>query len=415
MRVSGQTDVHTDSAQLLRQAATAGFVRRVNRGAVLDYLRRHGPVSRTQIARDLRMSLPTVMRIVQALESEGLVRSQGMQASTGGRPPSLIEFNGSAYAVIGIDLGGTKVLGTLADLSGHIQHEIYQRHSSEAPDVTPGENLDRLCDLIAELVATPRPAGQRLRGIGVGVPSIVTPETGFVHWAPGLGWRDLPLKRILSERFGLPVYVENDVNLAALGEMSFGAGRGATNLVFIAIGTGIGAGVIIGGSLYHGQHQAAGEIGYLVPGPQYLGRQYDFFGALESFASGKGVADRARQLLASRGHVVSNGQITAEDVFAAARAGEAWAQQVVDETVDYLGLAIANIGALLDPEVVILGGGVALSEDLLIQPIQRRLAGVIPHVPRILPSPLGRRAAALGAITLVLDGVDGPFVLQRSS
>jgi glucokinase len=393
----------------MNRTVTASLMRSINRSVILDFIRQNSPVARSAIARRLSMSLPTVMRIVDELMEEDLVRLQGTSESTGGRPRALLEFNGDAYAVVGVDLGGTKMFGTVADLSGTVQHEIHISHG----DNGPSDPLERLCELIKSLLNAPRPPGQRIRGIGVGAPGFTLIPEGIVTWAPSLGWRDLPLKEILADCFDEPVFVENDVNLAALGEWGFGVGRGARNLVCIAVGTGIGAGIIIDGALYRGHNQAAGEIGYLLPGPEFLGQHYDQFGALEGLASGIGIAERGRQLLEKEGMPVQSGELGAEDVFAAARKGESWAQQVVSETVDYLSLAIAGVSSLLDPEIIVLGGGVARSADLLIEPILRRLDGVVPFVPQLVASPLGRRAAVMGAIMLVLNATTERFVVRR--
>jgi len=382
-------------------------MRSINRSAVLDLIRRNSPIARSQIAERLGVSLPTVMRIVDDLIAEDLVRPQGSSEFTGGRPRSLLEFNGKAYAVVGVDLGGTKMFGTVADLAGTVQCEI----NVPLVDGNPDSNLERLCALIEDLLKAERPPGQRIRGIGIGAPGITLSSPGIVTWAPSLGWRDLPLKEILVKHFGLPVFVENDVNLAALGEQGFGAGRGVRNLVCITVGTGIGAGIIIGGALYRGHHEAAGEIGYLPPGIEFLGRHYEEFGALESLASGIGIAERASQLLAQEGRTVPS-ELSAQEVFAAARQGEPWAQQVVNETADYLSLAIACVSTLLDPEVIILGGGVARSADILIDLILQRLEGVVPFVPRLVASPLGRRAAVMGAIMLVLNATTEHVVVH---
>lgn len=394
----------------MRRSATTSTVRNINRSAILDLLRERSPISRSQIARQLNMSLPTVMRIVEELMEEDLVRLHGMGESTGGRPSSLLEFNGNAYAVVGVDLGGTKMFGTVADLSGTIQHELFIPHEGGNG---PHDHLEELCRFIEMLLEAPRPPWQRIRGIGVGAPGFTLVPEGIVTWAPSLGWQDLPLQNILSDRYDLPVFVENDVNLTALGEWGFGAGRGARNLVSIAIGTGIGAGIILGGALYRGHNQAAGEVGYLLPGVEFLGQRYDQFGALESLASGIGIAERAHQRLEQEEKPIPTEGLSAHCVFAAARSGESWAQQVVSETVDYLSLAIANISTLLDPEVIILGGGVARSADLLIDPIKQRLAGALPFLPRLVASPLGRRAAAMGAIMLVLNATTEYFVVKR--
>ena len=394
----------------MRQSVTARLMRNINRSAILELIREESPISRSQVARQLNMSLPTVMRIVDDLMEEDLVRLRGIGESTGGRPSSLLEFNGDAYAVVGVDLGGTKMFGTVADLSGIIQHERYIPHKH---DNGPQQYFDELCEFIQMLLDAPRPPGQRIRGIGVGAPGFTLVPEGVVTWAPSLGWRDLPLQDMLSDCFDMPVFVENDVNLTALGEWGFGAGRGTSNLVSIAIGTGIGAGIIIGGALYRGHNQGAGEVGYLLPGVEFLGRSYDQFGALESLASGTGIAKRACQLLEQENKPIPSQELTAHDVFAAARAGEAWAQQVISETIDYLSLAIASISSLLDPEIIVLGGGVARSADLLIEPILQRLEGVVQFVPQMVASPLGRRAAAMGAIMLVLNATTEYFVVKR--
>jgi glucokinase-like ROK family protein len=301
------------------------------------------------------------------------------------------------------------MFGTVADLSGTIQHELYIAHRKHDG---PSDYVERLCEMIETLLDAPRPPGQRIRGMGIGAPGVTLTPEGIVTWAPSLGWRDLPLQEILNDRFDVPVFVENDVNLAALGEFGFGAGRGAQNLVTIAVGTGIGAGIIIGGILYRGHNQAAGEVCYMLPGTEFLGQHYDEFGALECLASATGVVKRARQLMMQEGMSLLE-ELSAEDVFAAARSGEPWAQQVVSETVDYLSLAIANISATLDPEVIILGGGVAHSADLLIEPILQRIEGVVPFVPRLVASPLERRAVVMGAIMLVLNLTTEYFAVKQ--
>jgi predicted NBD/HSP70 family sugar kinase len=299
--------------------------------------------------------------------------------------------------------------GTIADLGGTIQEEIYQTWDEEGKK----DSVGKVCELIDRLLGTPRPDGQTVRGIGIGAPGVTYYERGVVAWAPSLGWRDLPFKQILEDRYGLPVIVENDVNLAALGEYGFGAAKGSASLVCMAIGTGIGAGIVIDRQIYRGFHQTAGEIGYLPPDISYLNQNYEGFGALESIASGTGIAQRGNALLHKLGLPVPENGLSAEDVFQKARLGEAWARQVVDESVMYLAFAIAAISALIDPEVIILGGGVARSADVLIGPIQEKLAGVIPSPPRLIQSTLGFRATVLGAILMVLDETTQHVAIER--
>jgi glucokinase-like ROK family protein len=394
-----------------RRAANAGVIRSINRSAVLDLIRLQSPISRSEIARQLGLSAPTLTRIVEALVVEDLVVMVGKAESSGGRPSALLAFNGAAHAAVGIDLGGTKMFGAVSDLTGSVAHEIYARHG------TRGEAaIEELCTLVESLLRQPRPAGQSIRGIGVGAPGLTFSREGIVAFAPALDWHDVPLKRILSQRFNLPVFVENDVNLAALGEMGFGAGRGSRDLVCIAIGTGIGAGVIVDGALYRGHHHAAGEIGYLVPGVEFLDQQAERFGVFETLASGTAIGKRARRSLVRPGSLAAAdgpdgegragtaGERDAAAVFAAARGGEPWARKIVGEIVDLLSVAISGIASLLDPEVIVLGGGVAGSADMMIEPILARLQGKLLFMPRLAVSTLGYRAAVMGAVQLVLDG-----------
>jgi glucokinase len=390
---------------------TGTDMRGINRSAILELIRRESPISRTLIAKRLNVSLPTVMRIVDELTAEDLVRPQGTTEWSGGRRRSLLEFNAEGHVVVGIDLGGTKMFGAIADLGGNILDEVdISRHGS-----TGEESYDRLVELIDTLLASPKLEGRRIRGIGVGAPGITRHREGIVNWAYTLNWKDYPLKAKLVERYGLPIVVDNDVNLAALGELWFGAGQNAQNMVLIAIGTGIGAGIIIDGALYRGAREASGEIGQIIPGREFLGRRYAEFGALESLASGTGIAERARQALNGRRDPADLESLLAEDVFDAARQGEEWAQAVIDETVDYLSIAIANISVSFDPELIVLGGGVTRSADLLVEPILHRIDGAIPTLPRLVVSPLGRRAAAMGAITNVLHNTTDFYVVHKLS
>ena len=394
-----------------RRAANASVIHSLNRSAVLDLIRLHSPISRSEVTRRLGLSAPTLTRIIDELVVEDLVALVGKAARSTGRPSGLLAFNGAAHAAVGIDLGGTKMFGAVSDLTGSVAHEIYARHGARGETA-----IEELCGLIDNLLRQPRPAGQSIRGIGIGAPGLTLSRDGIVAFAPALDWHDVPLKRILSQRFNLPVFVENDVNLAALGEMGYGAGRGSRDLVCITIGTGIGAGVIVDGALYRGHHLAAGEIGYLVPGVEYLDRQAEAFGVFESLASGTAIGKRARRTLAETdssaspdgadrgGRAGTAGEADAESVFAAARRGELWAKEVVGQTVDLLSVAISSIAALLDPEVIVLGGGVSGSADMMIEPILARLQGKLLFMPRLAVSKLGYRAAVMGAVQLVLDG-----------
>jgi len=380
---------------------TAKLMRLLNRSSVLDLIRQIKSISRSEISRTLNISLPTITRIIDELLEKNLVVYKDKRQHSGGRPRALISLNSEGHAVIGVDLGGTKMYGAVADIGGHIQNEIYLPWEYAYPD--PDKSLKILFELIEQLLGKHRPENQVIRGIGIGAPSITQHPEGIVTWAPSLGWRELPLQAILQERYSLPVCVENDVNLAALGEYGFGVGKGVSSLVCIAIGTGIGSGIVIDRQIFRGAHQSAGEIGYLLPGLEYVGQKNKLFGALERVASGTGIASRAQSKLRNLETQFHLEDITSEEVFNAARNGEPWAQEVVDETIDYYCLAVSAVSTLIDPEMIVLSGGIARSADLLIEPIITRLEGVIPSIPKLVASKLGYQAAVMGAIMLILD------------
>ena len=363
-------------------------------------MRQSGAVSCSEIARQLNLSTPTVAHILNDLVKLKLIRSVGHRSEHRiGRPSELFEFHGSKHVVIGLDLGGTKLLGAVIDLEGNIQKEI---QNASCPGDTQ-KNLDLVYQIVQELIESNHPSQVDILGVGVGAPGVTRADEGIVTWAPGLGWRDLSLATRLSELFHLPISIENDVNLATLGELDFGAGRGVKNLVCIAIGTGIGSGIVIDGALYRGHNQGAGEIGYLPPGIGYLNHHYDQFGALESLASGKAIGERARQLLLDGGQSSLPDRFGAKEVFEAARRQEAWALKIVGEEVNYLALGVAAYACLLNPDMIILTGGVSRASDLLIAPILERIEGVVPFIPKLVASSLGNRAALLGAIPLILN------------
>src|SRR5512143_511398 len=390
---------------------TAQDMRSINRSAILETIRSEGPISRNAIADRLDVSLPTVMRVVDDLIKEDLIHPQSATQWTGGRRRALLEFNPEGQVVIGVDLGRTKMFGAIADLAGNVLGEAdLNRHRASGE-----KNFQRLTELIDTLLAHPRLQGRRLRGIGVGAPGVTQHKEGVVTWAYTLQWHDYPLKAKLVERYNLPIAVDNDVNFAALGELWFGAEQNVSNMVFITIGTGIGAGIIIDGALYRGAHEASGEIGNMLPDREFLGKRHQEFGALETIASGTGIAERARQALKGRRKPEELERLLAEDVFDAVRQGQAWARKLIDETVDCLAVAIANLTVMFDPELIVLGGGVTRSADLLIEPILCRIAGTIPAPPRLVVSSLEHRAVVMGAVANVLHNTSDFFMVHKLS
>jgi glucokinase len=394
-----------------RLTITASAMREINRSAILEIIRRESPIARSTIAHRLDVSLPTVMRIVDGLIDEGFVRLHGDTEWSGGRRRPLLEFNEGGHLILGVDMGGTKIYGALSDLGGNILDEVnIARHGTSGED-----SFNRLTTLIDTLLASPKLDARQVHGIGVGAPGITLHKEGIVTWANTLHWQNFPLKQRLSELYSLPITVDNDVNLAAMGELWFGAGQNTQNMVMVAIGTGIGAGIIIDGALYRGASEASGEIGNMLPGCEFLGKNFQDFGALESVASGTGIAERARIALKGERSAEELENLVAEDVFEAAKQRQEWAWKIIDETVDYLAIAIANLAVAFDPEMIILGGGVSRSAEMLVDPILQRMEGSIPTLPKLVVSSLGLRAGVMGAITNVLHNTSNFYVVHKLS
>jgi predicted NBD/HSP70 family sugar kinase len=374
--------------------SNASTIRRINRSAILDLIREQSPISPTEISRRLKISLPTVTRIVADLEAEKLVREEGKAESSGGRPRSLLAFNGSAHSVIVIDAGMPRMYGAVADLAGTIHYEDYLAHLE--PEHDPLNDLYTLIERLLDQTEQP------VRGIGIGVPGITQVPEGRVVWAPSLQWSDLPLQKMLVDRFDLPVFVENDQNLAALAEWGFGAAHGARTLVCIVLRIGIGSGIIIDGTLFRGHEQAAGEIGYFVPDTKMLGKNYARFGPLEVVLFD--MDEEGERLSLER---------TIESTLLASQNGEAWAIEQINDVIEYLALAVANVAAMLNPEVIVLNAGAVETSRTLIDSIRQRIQGMLPYVPRLVESDLGHRALALGAIVHVLNGTTNQIVVSR--
>lgn len=393
---------------------TAATMRQVNMSAVLEIMRKHSPISRTEIAEQLNVSLPTVMRIIDTLIEEDLVRPAGGVRTSGGRPRTLLEFNVSAHAIIGIDLRGSHMYGALVNIGGQVLDELYMDRSGATGEVA----FEKLCQLIEHLRKSSKLGHATVRGIGVGAPGVTLHREGIITWAPGLEWWDYPLREKLLNRFNLPIIVDNDVNLATLGEHWFGVARNSRNMVLIALGMGVGAGIIIDGVLYRGHRETSGEVGYLPPDRSFLGRSYEGFGALESQASSSVIVERARRLLADRLSAEELESLSLDTVLTAYAERQGWASVIIEDAADYLALALAAVSALLDPEVIVLGGDISESggrANLLIEQIQKRIVGVIPSVPRIVASDLGARAAVMGVITSTLHQILDYYVVRRIS
>jgi predicted NBD/HSP70 family sugar kinase len=365
----------------------------MNERTLLELIGRDGVMSRAQAARESGLSKPTVSLALNGLVEAGLVEEVGRRR--GGKGPSamLYRLNREAGWVVGIDVGKRYVRAAVADIAGSIVARRDEKNRSR----TAASLVELIGSVAHQVAADAGLAWEQVTHATVGNPGVLDPDRGLLAHSPNLpGWGRQGLVEAIRAQLGTGVSFENDVNLAALGERAHGLGRGVENFVFLSVGTGIGAGIVIHGELYRGSGGAAGEIAYLPVGP---GDPHDprhrRRGLLEDTSSASGIVRHARDL--------GLRPATAKAVFAAARRGEEGPCAVVAAEAGRIALAIATLAPLLDPELVILGGGIGLNGDLLLEPIGRELTRISPFRPRIAVSELGGEVVLHGAVSTALE------------
>lgn len=385
--------------------------RSLNKRAVLKLIRyTTGGISRAEVARRLNLSRSAVSTIVNDLLENKVIREGRSGPAKRGRRPILLEINPDNGFVVGVDAGATHLALFLCDLTARVLAEIELPMMIEMGPVACLEQLDEALD---QLLARHGVSRERVRAAGVAVPGPVNQENGMVIAPPIMpGWDRYPIRSTLQSRWEIPVVLGNDAEFGALGEWALGAGRGEKFLIYLKVGTGVGAGLVIDGQVYHGACGTAGEIGHITVaegGPRCsCGNR----GCLEAVAGGGAIARLALQAVRSGQrtrladiHPVEG--IAAQDVAEAARMGDRVAQEIVAQCGKSLGTAIASLVNLFNPSLVVIGGGVAQMGDLLLEPIRETVAArslkAAADSVRISGSVLGRRATGMGAVVQALD------------
>ena len=362
------------------RAATPPLLRSLNVQAILGVLHAAGPMSRTELARRVNISGPTTAEIVEELLEAGWLETAGDAVPSGGRPARAVALSADSAEVIAVDVGGSRIKAGRFNLQGKLTEERIV--ATELTDTT-GQ--------VANLLKALSTQAAQLRCIVVGAPGFV--RGGVVVEAANIPeWRDVPLAAVLQPAVDGHYVIDNDVNLAALGEARCGAGRGVGDLVFVTLGTGIGAGILVNHQLIRGAAGAAGEVGFLVPDRDLLDEPRGAGGALEARASTVGLG----RLWEARTHQAAS----APEIVAAARAGSEPARAAVRDWARYLASALISISTVVNPERVILGGGGGAAFDLLAPDLRALLARHLPFPPELAPSTLGDRAALYGGLEL---------------
>jgi predicted NBD/HSP70 family sugar kinase len=396
--MSGQARPH-------RAGGTPRLLRAHNERALLESLRRAGPSSRPDLARIAGLSKPTVSQALANLESAGLVRPVGPATPSLGRTAMLYEVDPTAGYVVGIDIGRSWIRVAAADLSGVIVARRDERNRARSASAL----VKSVAAVAHEVVAAAGLTWRQVAHTVVGGPGVFDPDSDRLRHAPNVpGWSRPGVMSELREALPPTVALDNDANLAAVGERSYGSGRDARTFVYVSVGTGIGMGVIIDGELYRGAHGAAGEVGYLPLGEDDGGgAAARRRGIMEEAASADAVVRTAKRL-------GMDGATSAKRVFAAARGGDEQALAAVDAEAQRLALVVGTVAAIIDPEFVLLGGGVGSNIDLLRPPLERRLAELTPLAPPVAEGELGQDAIVLGAVASALDTARDLVFEQRA-
>jgi predicted NBD/HSP70 family sugar kinase len=379
--------------------ATPPLLKNLNERTVLDAIRSYAPVSRAEISRRVGISKPTVSLALQSLLDAGLVREAAPEGDGPSYGAVFFEPMHDAAFVIGVDVGARFVRGALCDLTG----EVRVRQDVELPEQTAAAALEAIASLVDALRVGACVGDALVDGLVVGVPGAVA-GMQIALAANVTGLEGARFAKDLNERLGRTVTIENDINLAALGEQWRGIARGVDDFVFISIGTGLGAGLVLRGELHRGLNGAAGELDYARAG---LAENIDpCAGALIELTRSRAQGRRT----------------TLEDpydtrlVFAAARAGDVVANEVVTEEARRIALHIAPIAAVADVGLVVLGGGIGANGDLLFDPIRTLLAAWLPAPPRVEASNLGDAAVLTGALAVGRRAaLDNVFVNRRAT
>lgn len=381
----------------------------LNKKRILQCIKENSPISRAEIAEKLTISKPTVSLLVDELLEDNWVLEQGVGESTihGGRRPIQLTFNEKVGYVIGTDIGGTKVKTVISDLNGNI---LISSSFSTSQYLQSGL-LKQIAKEVESMLQNVRISTEQVIGMGAGVPGITDIRSGVVIEAPTLNWIRYPFVTEAKRFFPFPVHVDNDVNVAALGEQWLGNAKDCQNMLFIAVGTGIGSGIIINNQLYRGATSAAGEIGYMVTDKNDMKNEFkpifNRYGYLESVAGGKSIGAKLTDAIRlRREHPLFNQahqkELPGKVAFRLAQKGDHLALDILEEAIEHLAYGIINAASLLNPEVIILGGGVLKSSDFILPRLQEIVNQYLPSSVELKVSQLGDNAGVLGAVSLFL-------------
>lgn len=382
----------------------------MNRSMVFDLIRRKGPISRAEIARTIGLSIPTVMKITEEFSHKQFVQDVGKGESSGGKRPELLELIPDSKYIIGVGVGRSKTNVLMMNLAGEVFiREIMETGGTVVPEVW----ISRLIRVIENVIRESGLPEKRILGMGIGMPGILDEDSGKVLFSPDFKWENVDMLTPIRERFKMDITIENANRALAMGEYYFGAGVDSRNFLVVNLGHGIGSAIMREGEFYRGSSGSSGEIGHIIlekNGPKCnCGNK----GCLEAIASGNAIARDAKIAVlegnASKIMELVNGDINrieAKTVFEAAHLGDQMAIQITERAMQYIGIGLANYINLLDPDLIILFGGLTNAGDIFLKKIkevlrerQMKFAG---RQVKLVISQMGENGTAVGAASLVL-------------
>lgn len=388
-----------------RKTGNSKLVKKLNKEEVLQQVIQHGQISRADISKQTQLSRPCVSALVEEMIHEGLLHEVGMGDSRGGRKPILLEYNYQAYAIAGAIFEGSTLDMAIADLKGEFLARCRKRLAQPANGETVIEDLAASLD---RLLAESGMSRDRLLGMGVGLQGVTQRGNGTVSFSPSTGWMGQPIQQTIEERLGLPVIIDNDVNMMTLGEYVRGAGVDHSNVVYMYVGTGIGAGIILDGQFFRGSKEAAGEIGFMMIGPVH-NRKNGASGVFETHYSAPAIWQQAKGFLSD----LQEGSSVIEELIRHARQGHPKAQQLLDDVYRHWAYGMANIVSVLNPELLILSGEMVHIDEEGVKRIHDWLCEWVPEVPVLEKASLGEQAGLIGALHSVLEAFPSTRLLDK--
>jgi glucokinase-like ROK family protein len=352
------------------------LVREINLSIILNTLRDHSPISRASLATVTGLNKTTVSSLVQQLMDRGFVTPIGAEKpEETGRPGILLALNPRAGRIVGAEIGVDFIAVLVSDFAAET---IWRRQEQTGLGTDRAVIIERTLELVRQAIDATRDDGGEVLGLGLGVPGLVDVGSGTMLFGPNLGWHDVPLRQILEAKFGFPIYVDNEANMATLGESYFGVARGAGSVLYVSAGVGLGGGIVVNGSVLTGAAGFGGEVGHMTIVPEGLLCSCGNRGCWETLVSQRAVFRRIGAALAAgagsslqtwtRGDL---DRLSIPLVVEAAHAGDRVALDALEETAVYLGIGLANLVNALNPEIVVFGGILSLASAFLLPIVQR--------------------------------------------